>query len=421
MFDSAARSVFSLSSLITILFWICIGLIDAQADSTPDLRALLADRFGTDATKRDRATTLLASAPFDDHVRALAWEAYKASAAHAALRVEYEAKTVKTKDRTSPYLWRYVGEKPKEGWGLFIALHGGGDMTQDFNDKKWHQMFNEYFHDHPEAGGYIYLALRAPNNTWNGFYDDAIAPLIERLIRQFVLFADVDPDHVYILGKSHGGYGAFVIGPKIPDRFAAIHSSAAAPTPDETQGENLRNTRFTFMVGENDTDYSRADRCKEFAIQYESWRKKSGGYPGGLEWLRGEGHYINSYDKDKTAEMLKNGSRNPWPKKIVWVQSDDILKYFYWIETQKPTNGGRIEASVKENTITLKAGGQGTVALWLDAPLVDLSKPVTVKVAGGRSKTFTPAANVETYCLSLEERGDPRLAAPVRIEVPLRP
>ena len=111
-------------------------------------------------------------------------------------------------------------------------------------------MFERYYKDHPEAGGYVYLALRAPNDAWNGFYDDAICPLVERLIRQFVLFGDVNPDRVYTLGASHGGYGAFVIGPKMPDRFAAVHASAAAPTPGETRGENLRDVRFTFMVGE---------------------------------------------------------------------------------------------------------------------------------------------------------------------------
>ena len=49
------------------------------------------------------------------------------------------------------------------------------------------------------------------------------------LIRQFTVLGDVDPDKVYVMGYSHGGYGAFYIGPKIPDRFAAIHCSAAAP------------------------------------------------------------------------------------------------------------------------------------------------------------------------------------------------
>lgn len=383
------------------------------------LELLLADRFGTDEAKRSEAQAELRKLPFDETFREAAWSAYKASPIHRELRAEFESKTVATKDRKSPYLWRHVGEKPKEGWGLFIAMHGGGGVPPEVNDQQWHKMFDIYYQDHPEAGGYIYLALRAPNNQWNGFYDDAICPLIVRLIRQFVLFADVNPDRVYTLGASHGGYGAFVIGPKIADRFAGVHSSAAAPTPGETQGENLLDTRFTFMVGEKDTDHGRADRCQEFSKQYEAWRSERGGYRGGLEWLPGEGHKINPHDKDKTADMLKAGPRNPWPKKIVWVQSDDVLKHFYWIESPKPVEQGRVEASVEGNTITIKTEKLNQLAIWLDTPIVDLSKPVTVNVKDGTSKTFTLTPSTETYCVGLEERGDPRLAAPVRIEVPL--
>ncbi len=117
----------------------------------------------------------------------------------------------------------------------------------------------------------------APNNEWNGFYDDAICPLVERLIRQFVLIDDVNPDRVYALGASHGGYGAFVIGPKMPDRFAAVHASAAAPTPGETRGENLRDLCFTVMVGEKDTAYGRADRCRAFTKDSKAGRLGTAG------------------------------------------------------------------------------------------------------------------------------------------------
>ena len=73
-----------------------------------------------------------------------------------------------------------------------------------------------------------------------------------------------------------------------------------------------------------------------------------------------------------------------------------------------------------DNTITLKTEHQDEVALWLDAPLVDLAKPVVVTRADGKPQTFDCRANVETFCSSLEERSDPRLAAPSRIEINCR-
>ena len=90
------------------------------------LEALLADRFGGDPARQEAARRQLIGRPVDAKVRTLAWEAYKASPVHAALRTEWEKKTVSTPDRISPYLWRYVGTKPAGGWGLVIAMHGGG-------------------------------------------------------------------------------------------------------------------------------------------------------------------------------------------------------------------------------------------------------------------------------------------------------
>ncbi len=383
-------------------------------DGREALAKTFADRFGLDETKRDAARKVLAELPWDESLRDVAWSAYKASSIHEALKQEFDEKAVKTAERTSPYLWRHVGERPKDGWALVIAMHGGGGAPKAVNDSQWKSMFERYYKEHPEAGGYVYLALRAPNDEWNGFYDDAICQLVERLIRQLVIFEGVNPDKVCILGASHGGYGAFVIGPKMPDRFAAIHASASAPTPGETRGENLRNVRFTFMVGEKDTAYGRAERCQAFQKEREGWKARFGGFPGEFEWKVGVGHSVP--DRDKVAEML-TAQRNTRPDLLIWYQTDNVLKHFYWVETPNPTDSGRVEVSVRDNTIKLATEKVGAVAFWLDGPLVDLSKPVTISREGHPDKTIDARPSPETFCLGLERRGDPKLAAPFRVEV----
>lgn len=389
------------------------GATHPHPAATAPLAEIFADRFGEDEQKRVEARKHLASVAFNEANRAIAWQAYTSSPAHKKLREEWESKTVSTTDRVSPYLWRHVGQKPKEGWGLVIAMHGGGGAPKEVNDEQWKGMFERYYRDHPEVTGYVYLALRAPNDAWNGFYDDSICPLVERLIKQFVIFDDVNPDKVYTLGASHGGYGAFVIGPKIPYRFAAVHASASAPTGGETMGENLRNTRFTWMVGEQDTAYGRAERCQQFAKQVEEWRTQyGGGYPGGLEFKAHTGHFVP--DHDKVAELLKS-TRDVWPKHIVWTQSDTVLKRFFWVEALEPAREGHIEATVEGNTIRVKAVKQEKLALWLDPSLVDFKKPVTVEVEGGKKHVFHVKASIETYCEGLEQTADQHMAAPVRV------
>ena len=390
----------------------------AQTNSAK-LASLFADRFGTDEGKKAQAQKQLSGMKAGTASREAAWQAYKTAPAWAALRQEWERKTVVTPNRASPYLWRHVGEKPKDGWGLVIAMHGGGNAPKPVNDREWQYMFAKYYKEHPEAGGYVYLALRAPNDEWNGFYDDAICPLVERLILQFVLFDEVNPDKVYTLGASHGGYGAFVIGPKIPYRFAAVHAAASAPTDGETRGENLRNVPFTIMTGALDNGYGRIDRDRKFMTQVEEWRRQYGGYNVSLTAPEGVGHLVP--DHDFLAEMLKS-KREAWPKQLVWTQSDNVLKRFYWLEAIAPVEGGHIEARVEGNQITLKMRKQEKVALWLDDTLVDLSKGFRIDVEGGLTDLLIKQnPTLETYCQGLEQTSDPHLAAPLRYEVTFTP
>ena len=173
------------------------------------------------------------------------------------------------------------------------------------------------------------------------------------------------------------------------------------------------------MVGEKDTAYGRADRMPRF-------REGARGLESPIRRLprRGRvaatsvGHSVP--DRDKVGEMLKSGPRSAHPDRIVWSQSDDVLKHFYWIEAPRPDPSGRIEASVRDNTITLKADHQDEVALWLDAPLVNLARPVIVEVEGGHREVIKARLNPETFCVGLEQRGDPKLSAPARVSISLK-
>ena len=246
------------------------------------LARILADRFGTDATKEAAAAKLLAEVPWVESMPRPRLGGLQGIAAHESLRQEFEAKTVATKDRTSPYLWRHVGEKPQDGWAPGHRHARRRQRTEAaVNDQQWQGMFKRYYKDHPEAGGYVYLSLRAPNDAWNGFYDDAICPLVERLIRQFVILRRRQPRPGLHPGASHGGYGAFVIGPKMPDRFAAVHASAAAPTRTARRRARTCATSDSRSWSANATPPmagpSVAWRSRS---RFEGWRRSFGGYPG---------------------------------------------------------------------------------------------------------------------------------------------
>jgi hypothetical protein len=348
-------------------------------------------------------------------VREAAWKAYRDAPIHDKLKEDFDANRVRYQKHVSPYKVKKVGKRPEGGWPLFIALHGGGGAPKAVNDSQWEHM-QRYYRDQPSVTGYQYLALRAPNDTWNGFYDDYVPPLVLNLVRQFLLFGDVNPDKVYLLGYSHGGYGAFFIGPKTPDRFAAVHSSAAAPTDGAISPVTLRKTRFTYMVGEKDNAHGRRERCEKFNEAVKTLKEQNkGDYPVEMELKAGFGHG-GLPDRDKVKEMYPF-TRNPAPRRLTWELTDPVLTHFYWLAVPQPGKGQYLDAEARDNAVRVTTRGVKQFELALDGRLIAWDKPLRVSV-DGKEQTLTGRPSFRTLCQTLAERGDPRLAFSWRVRLP---
>jgi hypothetical protein len=349
-------------------------------------------------------------------VRQTAWEAYRDAPIHEAAKKDYASNQVTFREYLSPYLVRTVGERPAKGWGLVIAMHGGGGTAKEVNDSQWQGMFHHY-KEHPELGGYYYLSLRAPNDSWNGFYDNYVYPLVANLIKQFTLFGDVDSNKVFTMGYSHGGYGAYAIGPKMPDRFAAIHASAGAATDGESTPRTLRNTVFTAMVGERDTAYDRLTRNQRFDKQIKDLRgERTDIYPARVDVALGFEHG-NLRDNESLVEMLP-ATRNPVPREVTWLLTDDVITDFYWLHTSTPGKEREIDATCRNNQISVSATNLPSAAVLLDSRLIDFGKPVTLVVNGQKSQVKV-APSLRTLCETLQRRGDPELAFTAQVELPM--
>lgn len=352
----------------------------------------------------------------ESEVRKIAWQAYQNSQAKGEAEKDYEARQVRFEKHVSAYTLKTVGTRPPSGWPLFIAMHGGGGAPKEVNDSQW-KIMQIYYKDHPEVGGYLYLALRAPNDTWNGFYDDYVYPLVTNLIRQFLLFGDVDANKVFLMGYSHGGYGAFAIGPKVPDRFAAIHASAAAPTDGETSAKTLRNTPFSVMVGERDTMYGRYERDQKFAELIKELKgARNDIYPVTVDFKAGFGHG-GLPDRDKIPDLYVH-VRNPVPRELTWEQTDAVIRDFYWLHCEAPGKKQEINASCLNNRVTFKTTPNVTdLTVLLDSRLIDFSRPVSFEVNGKtREQQIQPSLRV--LCDTLLQRGDPNLAFTAQWKVP---
>ena len=350
-------------------------------------------------------------------VRQAAWSAYASAPLHQALKEDYKQSQVRFENYLSPYTIKYIGQKPPSGWPLFIAMHGGGGTTREVNDSQW-KIMETHYKDQPGLPGYCYLALRAPNDTWNGFYDDYVYPLIANLIRQQVIFGQIDPDKVFLMGYSHGGYGAFAIGPKMPDHFAAIHASAAAPTDGETAAANLRNTPFTYMVGEHDLDYDRLKRCQAFDQAICKLRgENTNSYPVTLEYRAGK-HHSDLDDRDKIKQMYP-ATRQTVPAQLRWELTDGVIHDFFWLEVPTPGKTQEISANCQTNRISVTSQRMNAANLLLDSRLVNFKQPLQLEV-NGQVSSIKVKPSLLVLCQTLMERGDPQLAFTARVQMLLK-
>jgi predicted esterase len=347
-------------------------------------------------------------------IRSVVWQAYQNAPIHAKVKKDFDDNEVRYKEHVSPYKVREVGKRPEKGWPLFIAMHGGGGVAKQVNDSQW-KVMERYYKDQDSVTGYKYLALRAPNDVWNGFYDEYTPPLVANLIRQFLLFGDVDPDKVFLMGYSHGGYGAFYIGPKIPDRFAAVHCSAAAPTDGTISALSLRNTRFTFMVGENDNAYGRRERCEKFDKEIQKLKSEEGcGFPVEFEFKKGFGHG-GLPDRDKIKDMYEF-TRALNPRHLTWELTDAVLTDHFWLAVAKPGKGQSIDATIHNGDINITTLKVEQVDLCLDGRLVALDRTLRIKL-DGTTRVLTVRPKLATLCESILKRGDPQMAYTCQIRL----
>ncbi|HLU49040.1 MAG TPA: hypothetical protein VK116_13185, partial [Planctomycetota bacterium] len=395
----------------------------STAEPIEELRAVVRAYLAASSEERaklaipESADRLLAA--HEDEARALVWDEYRKSPAHAELEEDFKARRVRAGGRESPYTLKDVGERGENGWALVIAMHGGGGVPKRVNDQQWRVM-QGYYRDQSGVPGYRYVALRAPTDEWNGFYTDYAYPVIAELVRQFLVFGDVDPNRVYILGYSHGGYGAFAIGMTMPDRFAAVHASAAAPTESEGSARNLRHTPFTYMIGERDLAYGRLERCRAFdgliaKIRAEETDEKV--YPVVLEYQAGFGHG-GLPDRDKIRDMIPH-VRNAVPRDLTWDVTSPKVRHHFWLEAPGEAEGGSIDARIEDGKrIVVTTKKLERAVIWLDRRLVRSDGSIAL-VVNGKERKVEVAPSFRAFLESLVARGDPQLAFTTRIELDL--
>lgn len=310
-------------------------------------------------------------------------------------------------------LEKTFGDAPADGRSLWISLHGGGNAPTEVNDQQWHNQIKLY---QPAEG--IYIAPRAPTDTWNLWHQAHIDPLLDRLIQTYVAARNVNPNKVYLLGYSAGGDGVYQLAPRMADRFAA--ASMMAGHPNDAKPLSLRNLPFAIFAGAEDEAYSRNKVAAKWGKALDDLQAKDPtGYPHRTTIYPGLGHWMEGKDKEAIPWMASK-VRNPWPDRIVWFQDDVTHDRFYWlrIPEDEARKGETIRTDVDGQTITVTTSGDIThLTLRLRDALVDLDKPVKVVVNGTTAFDGVVPRTKLAIQRTLDERDDAPAAATA--ELPL--
>jgi len=319
---------------------------------------------------------------------------------------ELEALAFVHAEHTLRYLERTFGESQDGERSLWISLHGGGGAPTEVNDKQWQNQIGLY---EPEEG--IYIAPRAPTDTWNLWHRGHIDPLFDRMIETYIATRGVDPDRVYLMGYSAGGDGVYQLAPRMADRFGA--ASMMAGHPNDAKPLGLRNLPFALFMGGEDNAYNRAGVARTWGGELRALHKADPtGYAHKIAIYEGLGHWMDRRDAEALPWMA-SFTRDPWPTRVVWRQDDVTHTRSYWlgVPAELARGGTVIVAEVDGQEIAVTADGVNAVTLRLSDYLLDLDLPIEVTVNGkslhkGRVHRTQAAIDV-----SLQERADPRSAA----------
>ena len=355
----------------------------------PDRGPLSEQVFANVALTRDdaqRARQLL----WADHVRAI-----KQTRAE-----EMKARQLKDGELTMPFYYSVTGDKPKDGRSLYISLHGGGGTTKQVNDSQWNNQKKLY--QVPEG---VYLVPRAPTDAWNMWHQGHIDGMFDRLIENLIVFEDVNPNRVYLLGYSAGGDGVYQLGPRMADRWAA--AAMMAGHPNNASPVNLYNTSFTIHMGANDGAYNRNTVAHQWSQKLDELQKKEpAGYIHWTKIYKDKGHWVDNGAAEALPWMAQY-TRNPLPERIIWRQ--DKHKRFYWLAADKLHPGTVIQATREGQQFGLEPGGADELVIHLNDRMLDMDKEIIVQSEGQEFFKGPVERCISTLGKTLAERGDPAL------------
>ena len=324
---------------------------------------------------------------------------------------------VKGKQGPGKYI---IGSKP--GKALFISLHGGGAGSGTASA-------------YMGGGGWGWIYPQVLKATEHGWTDAGTEEFVMELIEAAKRTWKIDPNRIYITGHSMGGYGSWTLGAHHADVFGGIAAYAGAPQCINKPGggkeeyiavtpgiiPNLYTMPLHFFQSGDDRNVHPAANDMAHEVLKEIKEQFPEGFNYRYDRVEGRGHAAPSEGYLPSQKWVASHPRNPRPKRFLWQPVLTWKRHFYWVYWSRPELESMIEVrTTGDNIIEIEthegSGDVDSLSVLLGDPLVDLAKPVTIKVNGEQRFQGTVERTFSTLMMTLP-RNDPHLLFDARADI----
>jgi poly(3-hydroxybutyrate) depolymerase len=332
------------------------------------------------------------------------------------------------KDSGQRYFWEeekkgifIVGGETKKPKALAVCMHGGGVGEGD----AWsaHGGYDAALSSLKWLALYPQVLEKTERGWTDAGTEEWVLELAERARRTW----GIDPDRVYLVGHSMGGYGSWLLGAHHADAIAAIAPSAGAPTPYvDAAGNvtgilsgivpNLRNV--TVRIYQSDDDPRVPPGANRAAAkELEQAKARWGGFDFEYWEVPSRQHDFPPGGPEAHLAKIAEVERTTHPAKIVWQPTLDWRWQSYWLFWDEPVKDALVvaEADRKTNTVRVSCD-KSTRGLYVlvDERLLDPKKEIVVLLGDKEVYRGVPQPDLATI-LATGSRGDPDLAYTTRI------
>lgn len=323
------------------------------------------------------------------------------------------------------------GEKPKDGYPVFIYLHGSGPRENEWaTGLRLARMFQD--------GPSMYIVPQIPQEgEWYRWWQRSKQWAWEKILRILLSMPEVDKNRIYVFGISEGGYGSQRLASFYADYWAAAGPMAGGEPLVNAPVENISNVPFSFLTGDKDYMFYRHLLTKTTGEKLDSMQRiYPNEYKHRVELIPDKGHSI---DYTPTTPWLAQHKRNAQPRHFIWenLEMDGLKRNaFYNLQVLKEDNAFRTQyefTANADNSIDLKVDAvkynttwkdprwgidmlfskdltpaqHGHLRVFLSDQIVDLNQKVTIRINGKQVFNGKVKASKKALKLSQKLWGDP--------------